>query len=275
MLLLNTACLDNRLPALKDEWRSTATPPPLVVADDLLYPEKRQEIFESFPCELWPEWDEIGDSLQSKKLSCERIQVFPQSLSALIHELNSSPTLRFLEEVTGIEGLIPDPHMWGGGLHLMRPGGYLWPHTDFLQGKSPNLMRVINLILYLHSEWSAEMGGYFQVWDGDSVLRSILPEPGRCVIFKTDAHSVHGVSKIKGGLPRKAVALFYYIVTQKQSIALDHTTGWRLSLPPKDSKVGALRRMTADALMKASFGLKRVAISLNTKAEEIANYRRR
>jgi Rps23 Pro-64 3,4-dihydroxylase Tpa1-like proline 4-hydroxylase len=274
VIFLNTTYLDNCPPVLKDEWRGTAISPPMVVIDDLLCPEKKQEIFESFPSDLWPEWDNISDSLQSKKMSCERIQVFPHSLSVLMHELNSGPALRFLEKLTGVEGLIPDCHLWGGGLHLMQPGGYLWPHTDFLQGESPNLMRVINLILYLHSEWRSEMGGYFQVWDGASLVRNILPEPGRCVIFKTDAHSIHGVSRVKGVLPRKSIALFYYTVTEKQRIVLDHTTGWRLSLSPEDSKVSTLRRVAAGALMKASFGLKRSAVALNAKAEEIANSRR-
>lgn len=260
---------------LKQQWQGTdADAQSIVVIDDLLRPPKRREIFDNFPADAWPEWDDVGDSLQYKKLSCERIQVFPPSLSALVHELNSGPLLRFLEGVTGLDGLIPDPHLWGGGLQVIRPGGYLWPHTDFLQGKMPNIMRVINLILYAHSRWEPEMDGRFQVWKGDSLVNRILPEPGRCVIFKTDANSIHGVSQVKGALSRKSVALFYYTVIEKRHPSLDHTTGWRLALPPEGAETGAIRRATAAALMRASFGLKRAAIALNTKAEHIANSRR-
>lgn len=257
---------------LKQQWQGTgADSHSIVVIDGLLSPSKRQEIFNDFPSASWPLWDKIGNPLQAKKLSCEQIQAFPSSLSGLLHELNSGPTLRFLERLTGMDGLMPDPHLWGGGLHLIQPGGYLWPHTDFLQGKTANFMRVINLILYVHPRWEAEMGGDFQIWNGDSLAQSIVPKPGRCVIFKTDVQSIHGVSQVKGPFPRNSVALFYYQVMKGQSISLDYTTGWRFTLAPEGSLIGTMRRMLAAALMRASFGLKRAAIALNEKAENIAN----
>ena len=48
---------------------------------------------------------------------------------ALIHHLNSAPFLEFLETLTGIEGLIPDPYLAGGGLHKIPRGGKLGIHV--------------------------------------------------------------------------------------------------------------------------------------------------
>lgn len=275
LIFLDAERLAVRLPALGEQWHAAPTTAhSLAVADDLLSQSKSREIFDGFPEDSWPEWDDVGDSLQAGKLSCERFAVFPPGVGAFVNELNSGPFLRFLEALTGIDGLVPDPHLWGGGLHLMRPGGYLWPHTDFLQGKIPGMMRVINLIFYAHSRWTPEMGGHFEVWDGETLMHSLPPLPGRCVIFKTDAHSIHGVSRVKGELTRKSIALFYYTVSERQNIALDYTTGWRLGLAPQGSAVGTLRRAAAEVLMRTSFGLKRAAVALNEKAERVANSRR-
>jgi hypothetical protein len=94
------------------------------------------------------------------------------------------------------------------------------------------------------------------------------------VIFKTDERSIHGVSQVTGSLPRRSIALFYYTVLEKQNDSLDHTTGWRLTHSPEGTTLGTMRRVMAGALMRGSFKLKRAAIALNNKAEEIVNHRR-
>jgi hypothetical protein len=45
--------------------------------------------------------------------------------------LNSSVFLDFLEKLTGIESVIPDPYFVGGGLHQIERSGYLKLHVDF------------------------------------------------------------------------------------------------------------------------------------------------
>jgi hypothetical protein len=52
----------------------------------------------------------------------------------LLAMLNSCVMIRFLEELTGIEKLIPDPHFTGGGLHQIVGGGSLDVHADFRRG---------------------------------------------------------------------------------------------------------------------------------------------
>ena len=43
----------------------------------------------------------------------------------MVAELSSGRFLRWLERVVGIEHLLPDPHLQGGGLHLTQAGGWL------------------------------------------------------------------------------------------------------------------------------------------------------
>jgi Rps23 Pro-64 3,4-dihydroxylase Tpa1-like proline 4-hydroxylase len=269
-MFLNFDNLEQCLP--ERQWsRPAKQNPAITIMDDLLHSAKRKEVFESFPKADWNGWDRIGDSLQFKKLSCDRSQLFPPSLGAVVHELHSGPFLRWLESLTGISNLMPDPHLWGGGLHLTEPGGYLWPHTDFLQGKVATLMRVLNLVLFVHPRWEPEMGGHFQLWENDSLIRSIVPAPGRCIIFKTDSLSIHGVSRVSGLSPRQSIAVFYYTVLDRPDYSIEHTAGWRLEIVPSGATVRGIRHMAAHTLMRASFGAKKLAVLLNNKAEAMMN----
>jgi hypothetical protein len=270
LTLVNFESLRQRLPPLRKEWQDPSSYR-TVVFDGLIYPSEQEELGRHFPDCSWKYWQLISNSLQLKKRSCDRIEVFPPPLAAVVHELYSSPVIRFLENLTEIEGLVPDPHLWGGGLHCMEGGGYLWPHTDFLQGQHPWLKRVINLVLYVHPHWTQEMGGHFERWERSELVQSILPTPGRCVIFRTDSHSIHAVSPINGDLVRQSIALFYYSVINKTDVSLDHTTGWRLNLKPSQASIPSGKLFYASLLMRCSQRLKQSAKYLNEKAERIVN----
>lgn len=258
------------LPGLEASWQETGRRgTAFVVLDDLMLSARRDEIYDAFPDLSWGEWERIGDTLQAMKLSSERIARFPASLAAFVHELNSGPMIRLLEAFTGVAGLLPDPHLWGGGLHVTRPGGYLWPHTDFPQGHDSRLTRIINLIVYVHPCWQEEMGGHFQLWSGETVAYSISPAPGRCVVFRTDGLSVHGVSQVAGELDRRSIALFYYSLGSADPRFADRTTGWQLQLPPPGAAIGASRRRLASTLMRASVALRSASIALNQGAERL------
>ena len=48
-----------------------------------------------------------------------------------LNEFNTAPFLSYLERLTGIEKLLPDPYFLGGGMHQIVSGGILDIHTDF------------------------------------------------------------------------------------------------------------------------------------------------
>ena len=47
-------------------------------------------------------------------------RAFPKIFREFIKEANSRQFLLFLETISGIDGLIPDPYLIGGGLHIAR-----------------------------------------------------------------------------------------------------------------------------------------------------------
>jgi len=273
MQIIDIDALRRELPRLRAEWQNARheTGASVAVMDMFLTADARDDMFDSVPAITWPEWENVGDTLQAAKWSCERIERFPPPIATLLHELNSGPMLRLLEELTGIHGLLADPHLWGGGLHVTRPGGYLWPHTDFPSDQRLGLKRVLNLLCYVHRDWTPEMGGHFQLWRDGAIARSIVPLPGRCVVFRTEATSVHGVSRVEGGRDRRSVAVFYYTLPDAASHPADTTTGWQLQTVPTGVSVPTVRRNVANGFMRLSAILKAASVAMNERAERTMN----
>jgi len=107
-----------------------AKPFPHLVLDGLL-PEDSLNAIES-------EFDALGNSdlvhhvgaLQRKAGTKTNIDL-PVSAQQYFNFIYSGPFLRFLGSVTGIANLIPDPSLFGGGMHETAPGGGFQVHTDF------------------------------------------------------------------------------------------------------------------------------------------------
>ena len=139
----------------------------------------------------------------------------PPLLATLIRELNSNPFVEYLEKITRISNLIPDPKLRGGGLHFISNGGKLDVHQDFLTHPDLLLKRKINLILYLNEQWEDSWNGSLELWDKDMsrAVKKISPIFNRAVIFDTE-RSNHGhpdILKTPKDIYRSSIALYYYI----------------------------------------------------------------
>ncbi len=213
---------------LASEFEQAAPFPHLVLKDFLnLTPDDMAGVY---PAPDWPHWKRRNDVYQSGKMYCRDADVIPPLLSSMLYELSSPPFLRFLESLTGIGGLIPDPYYEGGGLHCSAPGGILLPHTDFHLYGRLNLYRRINLLLYLNPEWEESCGGCLELWEkgGKEPAKLIVPDWGTCVIFRTDDDSVHGFPTPVGeGRWRRSLALYYYTSREAARFSGDGYTRWQ------------------------------------------------
>jgi hypothetical protein len=110
-------------------------------------------------------------------------------------QMDSAPFLDFLEALTGISGLLPDPHHVGGGLHETPRGGFTLVHRDFLSHTRLRLERRINALLYLNRDWPEEYGGHLELWPEDmaAVGARILPVFNTLAIFESNARTLHGL----------------------------------------------------------------------------------
>jgi len=237
---------------LKDSYRS-AKPFEHAEFRGLIKPEKLDELLNAFPDESWKHWFMYPSEHGTRTKVCQSTEVMPRELTQLIFELNSGPVLSLLEDITGIENLLPDPHLNGAGIHMTLPGGTLTPHTDHhLLPKHPKY-RQLNLILYLTKDWTRENQGYFELWDKgcSKVHKEIAPTHGNGFIFRTSDSSVHGFSQPVKELNRRSVILFYYTATESDvHFGGGNATHWHpKTIPAKDLK--ALIRLRSQQAMWA------------------------
>jgi hypothetical protein len=206
-----------RLATLADRYRTayaTATPFPHVIMDKFLPDEVLGDLVSEFPRPADAEWQVLSHAREEKLALADDWQM-PLAARHLLAQFNSSTFVNFLEDLTGISGLIPDPHFVGGGLHQIQRGGFLKVHADFNLHKHLGLYRRLNALVYLNRDWREEYGGHLQLWSRDMQRceRQVLPLFGRCVIFNTTDWSYHGHPdplSCPEGMTRKSLALYYY-----------------------------------------------------------------
>jgi Rps23 Pro-64 3,4-dihydroxylase Tpa1-like proline 4-hydroxylase len=209
----------------KREAYQNAKPFPHVYFDDFLPVEAAEAALKDFPEPKLLPWTEFNQPTQ-RKLSFNFVEKLPLSIRNVLYFLNSRPMLKFLEALTGIEGIISDPYYAGGGLHQTKPGGSLEVHADFNYHPRLKLDRRINVLVYLNKNWEEEYGGHFEVWNKEMTAaeQKILPLFNRCIIFNTTSTSYHG-HPIPLACPpnrtRKSMATFYYSIGRPEEEVSD------------------------------------------------------
>jgi len=207
--------LDDILQASAESYRA-AHPFPHIVIENLVEPLVLDNVLAEFCASDRTRWHHTQNN-RERKYSTEDEQQFGPWTRALIHVFNSGPFLAFLEGLTGIEGLMADPHLRGGGLHEITRGGSLGVHADFNFYKRLKVYRRLNLIVYLNKSWRDDWGGHLELWGkgADRPAARIAPAFNRAVIFDTSNASYHGHPHpltCPEDQSRKSLALYYYSV---------------------------------------------------------------
>jgi hypothetical protein len=217
---------------------STNSPYPHILIDDFLPVSVAERLLSVFPepnDSVWLDWRKRDAVHQPRKQgigTAERLDRVHPFVHNIIFAFNSHPMIRFLETLTGIDCLIPDPHLTGGGLHQILPQGKLAIHADFNYLEDLKLYRRINLLLFLNQDWDETYGGHLELWDAsmDHCVRRILPVFNRCVIFNTSRTSFHGHPQPLNCPPnvtRKSLAFYYYTRDAAAGEGPIHSTLWQ------------------------------------------------
>lgn len=192
----------------------SAEPFPHIVIDGLFPDEALETVLAEFPRPEEIDWRQF-DNPTEKKLGYRHDSALGPNLQLFLYQMSSAPVLRFLEALTGIEGLIPDPYFGGAGPHQILAGGFLKVHVDFNWHPLLKLDRRLNLLVYLNHDWPEEYGGDLELWNRDMTRceRRILPVFNRTVVFSTTDFSFHGHPAplaCPQGMSRKSVSFYYY-----------------------------------------------------------------
>jgi Rps23 Pro-64 3,4-dihydroxylase Tpa1-like proline 4-hydroxylase len=162
-------------------------------------------------------WTTYKTANEAKQV-CSDASLFGPTAEVITHALNSAPFLRFLERLTGITGLIPDPYLHAAGYMKVSPGGFLGLHYDFATQKELKLDRRINVLLYLNKDWQTDWGGALELHSNDPVEDpkhqevTIDPLFNRMAIFNTP-RALHGHRRpltCPPGRQRLCLSWFYY-----------------------------------------------------------------
>ena len=192
-----------------------AEPFPHTVIDGLFNDTDLDAVLSEFPAPEEMRWMRFDNPHEKKLGFFHESSVLGDRVRRLLDALNGFETLLFLEQLTGIDGLIPDPYFGGGGLHQIEPGGFLKVHVDFNVHPKLKLDRRLNMLVYLNRDWREEYGGHLELWDPTltTCRKKILPVFNRTVIFSTTDSSYHGHPTpltSPPGVTRKSVSLYYY-----------------------------------------------------------------
>lgn len=191
----------------------TKQPFPHIVLDDFFDRDLLLKAVEHFPA---PDasWWHYDNPLERKFAKNDLSQVHP-GLRTLIALMQENRFVSFLERLTGIQGLIVDQTLNGGGFHQIAQGGKLDIHADYNYHPITKLDRRINVLLYLNEDWKVFWRGDLQLWDREmkNCHEYILPLFNRMVVFSTTDWAYHGHPDPLGcpeGITRKSIALYYY-----------------------------------------------------------------
>jgi hypothetical protein len=189
-------------------------PHPIIVLDDFL-PIKTartlQKECDNIPAEHWTEFTRRGSYMKE----CKNLDHSPEAVK-LVNQLNSGQFLKWLENITGIQGLLPDPHLTGAGYSRSFNGDSLKIHTDFNWNEELRLHRKLTLIVYLSEQWREEYGGHIEFYDdtNQQLVKKIFTRFNRCVIWqyhKTGFHGYPNPIQCPDHLSRNTLRLFYYV----------------------------------------------------------------
>ncbi len=160
---------------------------------------------------------DAGNALfQNTKKSIEKYSEIPNTIKKIIDLFYSKDFLNLIENKFSLKNIEADWDLHGGGMHESFKGGFLKVHSDFLYKRKSKSKRVLNLLLYLNSNWDEKWNGSIELWDKEmtSVKKSVVPELNNVVIFRTDTLSNHGFPdpiECPENISRKSIALYYYV----------------------------------------------------------------
>ena len=178
----------------------------------------------------------------------------PQNISNLVHEvsqaLQSHAILDLLQDITDIQGLIPDPRLSRGGLSLMTYQDYLNPHIDNSHDIKRINYRRLNLLYYVSPQWQEEYGGNLQLWDSRCVTPlTITSFFNRLVVMETNKSSWHSVTPVTSKRYRCCISSYCYTSNSFDNSNYYHVTSFK---PRQDQSKALALICKADSVFRRS-----------------------
>ncbi|MCA9579989.1 MAG: 2OG-Fe(II) oxygenase, partial [Myxococcales bacterium] len=149
-----------------------------------------------------------------RKIQITESEKFPDPIRRLHEALATREVREALAALSGIDDLLYDDTLAGGGMHMTAAHGRLDVHVDFNYLEPQRIYRRLNLLVYLNPTWRPSWGGAVELWDRDVQHRYAVftPKHNRAVLFETSEISFHGVTACAcpEDITRNSFAVYYY-----------------------------------------------------------------
>lgn len=211
-----------------------ARPYPHAVVDGFLGEPLARALAAAYPGpahESWKRKDHDEQAARLGQLQRGAFEGVDGGIRHLLAELSAMSFIDFLQTLTGVQGLIPDPHFRGAGLHLTLPGGHLALHVDFNRDRLRGLARRVTVLYYLNPDWRPEWGGALELWD-EGLTRceaQIAPVLDRLVVMAHGETFWHGHPQplaCPEGHARAVVAAYFYTADAPPDAVGAHSAIW-------------------------------------------------
>ncbi|HYP58749.1 MAG TPA: 2OG-Fe(II) oxygenase [Beijerinckia sp.] len=198
---------------LSEKFKSNR-PFPYVVIEDLFSPDLLELMYSEFDGIRWNDWIRY-DNQNERKLGSHPDTEFGPATQLYFNTIYSKAFIQVIQQLSGLQGLVPDPELVAGGLHEIPEGGKLAVHLDFNKHPVTGLDNRLAFITYLNKDWKASYGGALELWDAgnDECQARIEPLFGRSVLFFQSSKSLHGHPdpvKTPDGRPRRSATAYFY-----------------------------------------------------------------
>ena len=219
--------------ARRDAYRD-ARPYPHAVFDGFLGDALAGPLADAFPAPSHASWlrrDYPEQAARLGQLQRSGFEGVDRRLRHLLAEMSGMAFLDFLEVLTGVEGLINDPHFRGAGLSLTLPGGHLALHADFNRDRTRHLARAVTVLYYLNPGWDTSWGGALELWDEARTRceASYAPILDRLVVMAHGDTFWHGHPAplaCPEGRSRNVVSAYYYVASASPDDETAHGAIW-------------------------------------------------
>ena len=181
------------------------SPVPYTIIDNFLPDELFNTL--SFEVDFLQESDwTVFSKGTSYRKECRNFTSTPR-IQSMAYSFQGSIFLKWIEQLTGIDKLVGDPHHRGGGITRMPTGTSLGLHNDFNWNE--------HVILYMNPVWEESWGGELEFWDFDRTecLVKIAPKPNRLAVWNYDERLIHGQPHLltcPDSVERQNFIQFYY-----------------------------------------------------------------
>ncbi len=191
-----------------------AAPFPHLVLENIFHPGLLELVAEEFDSFSGRGWAEIKSKYESTRRSVLGAELAPAS-QLYFDIIHSGVFIAWLSDISGVPYLLPDPKLFGGGLHESRTGATFAVHRDFNRHRHLGLRNEMVFITYLNKGWNPEWGSGLELWDKkkNRCVTTVQPEFGRTILLPHGPTSYHGHTKplkAPDGRPRRSVAAYYY-----------------------------------------------------------------